>query len=85
MELPWPSGSIAIMDSDGGADGPRKRRRVNPPGTEPYVLQELVSDIPVAAEASEEEVYISCVESWSMYETTSRKDARPTDCGLNYR
>lgn len=67
MELPWPSGSIAIMDSDGGADGPRKRRRVNPPGTEPYVLQELVRDVPVAAEPGEQEVYITCAESWSTY------------------
>ena len=67
------------MDSDGGADGPRKRRRVNPPGTEPYVLQELVRDVPVAAEPNDQEIYITCVESWSTYKARSVVDVRFTD------
>jgi hypothetical protein len=53
-----------MMDSDGGADGPRKRRRFSPPDEEPYVLQQLVADVPVAREDTDQAAYITCVESW---------------------
>ncbi|KAJ6166291.1 hypothetical protein N7485_009535 [Penicillium canescens] len=44
--------------------GPRKRRRISPPGTVPYVLRSLFEDVPLATEHSSD-VYITCVEYWN--------------------
>lgn len=46
-------------------DAARKRRRLNPPETGPYVLRSLAADIPLAAEETEHEIQIHCVEFWS--------------------
>lgn len=43
--------------------GPRKRRRIGPPGMEPYVLRSLFDDVPLAADDSSD-AYITCVEYW---------------------
>ncbi len=55
------------MDSNGDADvdGPRKRRRINPPGTGPYVVRQLLDKVPVVVEEGQHDVHISCVEYWS--------------------
>ncbi|KAJ5725413.1 uncharacterized protein N7483_006770, partial [Penicillium malachiteum] len=51
-----------IMASDDGF-GPRKRRRLGPPGTNPYVLRSLFENVPVETEDNRD-VYITCVEYW---------------------
>lgn len=43
--------------------GPRKRRRVSPPGMEPYVLRSVFDDVPIATEDAPD-VHITCVEYW---------------------
>ncbi|KAJ5711240.1 hypothetical protein N7488_005396 [Penicillium malachiteum] len=50
------------MASDDGF-GPRKRRRLAPPGTNPYVLRSLFENVPVETEDNRD-VYITCVEYW---------------------
>ncbi|KAJ5676884.1 uncharacterized protein N7477_002517 [Penicillium maclennaniae] len=50
------------MASVDGA-GPRKRRRIGPLGTDPYILRSLFDDVPLATEDSSG-VYITCVEYW---------------------
>ncbi|KAF3398161.1 Transforming growth factor-beta receptor-associated protein 1 [Penicillium rolfsii] len=50
------------MSSDYGV-GPRKRRKIGPPGSEPYVLRSLFEDVPLATDDSAD-VYITCVEYW---------------------
>lgn len=62
-----------MMERDGGAGGPRKRRRISPPETEPYVLQQLMGDVPVAPDGDDRTVYITYVESWSMYDIKFRR------------
>ncbi|KAJ5753186.1 hypothetical protein N7520_010103, partial [Penicillium odoratum] len=51
-----------IMASGDGL-GPRKRRRVVPPGSDPYVLRSLFENVPVETEDNRD-VYITCVEYW---------------------
>ncbi|WEW54763.1 hypothetical protein PRK78_000188 [Emydomyces testavorans] len=53
------------MSSDGDVDGPRKRRRLSPPETGPYVLRELVDKIPVSTEDGDKGAHITCVEYWN--------------------
>lgn len=50
------------MASDDGL-GPRKRRRIAPPGSDPYVLRSLFENVPVETEDNRD-VYITCVEYW---------------------
>ncbi|KAJ5291980.1 hypothetical protein N7478_001231 [Penicillium angulare] len=50
------------MASDDGF-GPRKRRKIGPPGTDPYVLRSLFENVPVETEDNRD-VYITCVEYW---------------------
>ncbi|KAJ5544417.1 hypothetical protein N7513_006981 [Penicillium frequentans] len=50
------------MASDDGL-GPRKRRRIAPPGSNPYVLRSLFENVPVETEDNRD-VYITCVEYW---------------------
>ncbi|KAJ5937676.1 hypothetical protein N7454_004018 [Penicillium verhagenii] len=50
------------MASDDGL-GPRKRRRVAPAGSDPYVLRSLFENVPVETEDNSD-VYITCVEYW---------------------
>ncbi|KAI1980210.1 hypothetical protein LOZ53_006669 [Ophidiomyces ophidiicola] len=52
------------MGADGDVDGPRKRRKLNPPETGPYVLRQLVDQIPVSAEG-DQGAHITCVEYWN--------------------
>lgn len=54
------------MGSDGDVDGPRKRRRLSPPETGPYVLRDLVEKVPVSTEG-DEGGHITCVEFWSTF------------------
>lgn len=58
--------STYTMSSADDSDSPRKRRRIAPPETGPYVLRQLIDTVPVAGEGSEQDVYITCVEYWSM-------------------
>lgn len=50
------------MASDDGL-GPRKRRRIGPSVTQPYVLRSLFDNVPLTTEGSSD-VYITCVEYW---------------------
>ncbi|KAJ5359454.1 uncharacterized protein N7496_011867 [Penicillium cataractarum] len=50
------------MASDDGV-GPRKRRRIGPPGSEPYVLRSLFDNVPLATDDNSD-VYITCVDYW---------------------
>ncbi|OQE00156.1 hypothetical protein PENVUL_c057G09535 [Penicillium vulpinum] len=52
------------MMASGDGIGPRKRRKISPPGTIPYVLHSLFEDVPLATEDSSD-VYITCVEYWN--------------------
>ncbi|KAJ5581732.1 Vacuolar sorting protein 39/Transforming growth factor beta receptor-associated domain 2 [Penicillium sp. DV-2018c] len=52
-----------MMASEDGM-GPRKRRKISPPGAMPYVLHSLFKDVPLATEHSSD-VYITCVEYWN--------------------
>jgi len=62
---------LATMASDDGV-GPRKRRRIGPPGTDPYILRSLFDNVPLATEDSSD-VYITCVEYWGkLYQRGSR-------------
>ncbi|PGH12070.1 hypothetical protein AJ80_06889 [Polytolypa hystricis UAMH7299] len=54
------------MGEDGDSDGPRKKRRISPPETGPYILRSLLDNVPVASDAAEQQdAYISCVEYWN--------------------
>lgn len=50
-----------------GDDGisPRKRRRISPPQADPYILRQLLDELPLAVEDPNADVYITCVEYWS--------------------
>jgi hypothetical protein len=52
---------------DDGADGPRKRRRINPPEIGPYVVRPLLDEVPVAVERDEHDVHITSVEFWGTF------------------
>lgn len=51
------------MASDDGI-GPRKKRKTSLPGTVPYLLHSLFTDVPIATEHSSD-VHITSVEYWS--------------------
>ncbi|OJD18217.1 hypothetical protein AJ78_01717 [Emergomyces pasteurianus Ep9510] len=53
------------MSSADDIDSPRKRRRIAPSETGPYVLRQLIAKVPVAGEGSEQDAYITCVEYWN--------------------
>ncbi|KAK2816762.1 hypothetical protein FQN49_008010, partial [Arthroderma sp. PD_2] len=53
------------MGSDGDIDPRRKRRRISPPETGPYVLRPLLEDVPVQAEDEQGQAHITCVEYWN--------------------
>ncbi|PGH04515.1 hypothetical protein GX51_03508 [Blastomyces parvus] len=53
------------MSSDDDIGSPRKRRRIAPPETGPYVLRLLIDSVPVAGDGSEQEAHITCVEYWN--------------------
>ncbi|KAF3481193.1 uncharacterized protein GIQ15_03952 [Arthroderma uncinatum] len=53
------------MGSDGDIDPRRKRRRISPPETGPYILRPLLEDVPVQAEDDEGQAHITCVEYWN--------------------
>lgn len=55
------------MGSDGDIDPRRKRRRISPLETGPYVLRPLLEDVPVQAEDGEGQAHITCVEYWSTH------------------
>ena len=50
-----------------GDDGvsPRKRRRISPSQAAPYVLRQLLDDLPLATEDPDADIHITCVEYWS--------------------
>lgn len=43
----------------------QKRRRMNVPEASPYVLRNVLKDIPLTPEDGSEDAQISCVEFWS--------------------
>ncbi|OAX81943.1 hypothetical protein ACJ72_03712 [Emergomyces africanus] len=53
------------MSSADDIESPRKKRRIAPPETGPYVLRELLDAVPVTGEGSEQDAYITCVEYWN--------------------
>ena len=54
-----------MMRPEDDAVSPRKIRRITPPQAAPYILRELLADLPLANEDSNADVYITCVEYWS--------------------
>lgn len=44
---------------------PRKRRRISPPQAAPYILRELLNELPLATEDTNADIHITCVEYWS--------------------
>lgn len=46
-------------------DGIRKKRRLNPPESGPYVLRKVLDEIPLATEDTDGPISITCVEFWS--------------------
>ncbi|PGH00625.1 hypothetical protein AJ79_08140 [Helicocarpus griseus UAMH5409] len=53
------------MSSADDIDSPRKKRRIAPPETGPYVLRRLIDTVPVAGEGGEQDAHITCVEYWN--------------------
>jgi hypothetical protein len=51
----------------------KKRRRVNLPEAGPYVLRNVLKDIPLTTEDGSEDAQISCIEFWS---TLIRPDSK---------
>ncbi|CAL5866758.1 uncharacterized protein PFLUO_LOCUS968 [Penicillium psychrofluorescens] len=45
--------------------GPRKRRKISPKGTVPYILRTLFDQVPLTVEENSSEVHITCVEYWN--------------------
>ena len=56
-------GTMTVGDYDGI---PRKRRRLDKPDAQPYVLKPLLQNVRLAEDDSAEAVHINCVEYWSM-------------------
>ena len=53
--------------TDPDSESPRrKRRRLNPEDTGPYVLKPILENLPLETEEAPEDVNISCVEYWSV-------------------
>ncbi|KAI9370546.1 hypothetical protein BJX61DRAFT_86923 [Aspergillus egyptiacus] len=53
------------MVSEDEAIGPRKRRKIGPSNTTPYIFRPLFDRVPVRADDAEEDVHITCVEYWN--------------------
>lgn len=51
-----------------GSAGPRKRRKLSASQAAPYVLRQLLDDVPIEPESGETDVHITCVEYWSEYD-----------------
>ena len=45
----------------------RKRRRLNPPETGPYILRSLIDSVPLNGDGAEEDISITCVELYGMF------------------
>lgn len=43
----------------------RKRRRLNPAESGPFVLKPMIENVPLTNEEQSEDVHITCVEFWS--------------------
>lgn len=48
-----------------GTAGPRKRRKLSASQAAPYVLRQLLDDVPIEPESGEADVHITYVEYWS--------------------
>ncbi|PCH00086.1 Vacuolar sorting protein 39/Transforming growth factor beta receptor-associated domain 2 [Penicillium occitanis (nom. inval.)] len=48
-----------------GSVGPRKRRKLSASQAAPYVLRQLLDDVPIEPESGEGDVHITCVEYWN--------------------
>lgn len=53
------------LQMSGLDDGSRKRRKLSPPEPGPYVLREILADIPLKADGEQGDVSITCVEFWN--------------------
>ncbi|KAI5305105.1 hypothetical protein KEM56_005296 [Ascosphaera pollenicola] len=52
------------MSLESNGESPRKRRKISPPTeTGPYVLRQLIDDVPIAADGADN-AHITCVELW---------------------
>lgn len=60
-----------MMRPEDDAVSPRKRRRITPPQAAPYILRELLAELPLATEDTDEDAYITCVEYWSKFSARS--------------
>ncbi len=56
-------GTMTVDDYDGI---PRKRRRLDKPDAQPYVLKPLLQNVRLADDDSADGVHINCVEYWSV-------------------
>lgn len=54
-----------------GAVGSRKRRKLSAPQAAPYVLHQLIDNVPIQPESNESGVHITCVEYWSAYSASA--------------
>lgn len=54
---------LTMRPEDDGVS-PRKRRRISPQAT-PYILRQLLDELPLAVEDPDADVHITCVEYWS--------------------
>lgn len=59
------SNTELMMASEDDGIGPRKRRKIGPPRSAPYVLRQLLDEVPLSAEDGTTDVHITCVEYWS--------------------
>jgi len=57
--------------------GPRKRRKISPKGTVPYVLRSLFDQVPLTTEDHSSEVHITCMEYWSKLPTPNGREELP--------
>ncbi|KAF9890365.1 hypothetical protein FE257_006032 [Aspergillus nanangensis] len=53
------------MVSDDGGSNPRKRRKIAPPKTSPYLFRTLFDEVPLTADDPNAKVHITCVEYWN--------------------
>lgn len=60
----WAASTGLMMRPEDDGISPRKRRRISSQAT-PYILRQLLDELPLAVEGPGADIYITCVEYWS--------------------